>query len=503
MGAEQSTVVEPQLIRGLQGVPGPRGMDGKNGTQGVQGEMGPRGFDGPRGPQGIQGGIGPKGDKSDPGIQGGIGPQGIQGEIGPAGSQGQQGIPGQIGPQGLQGGIGLTGSQGIQGIQGGIGPKGSDGKGLDTTKFDAFSRTNVFRYSEGWSRDDNNGAWDNIIRGPNQVGLAHTDAIHDGDANNRWAVVDVPANMKTGYLVHLNWDNTRYFDIFGVRHNNAETFLNRIEAFQPQVSWHDGQHSGVVTISITRVDRFKSIKIQGRKGRIHLMGMGWNEQFASGQFSTGYVNFDNVIGQVPTSRLSGNINTDRLDGNISGDRIKGGNINGDISGARGRFNTSIQLAQNGEFSDHPWRNGGLHIRNGNGTWTHFNPNNESINYIRGDTIIDNGRLRTNQWCDVNGNGCVNLGELQRLVRVVQGDVGGDVLIKHGNTQTNFGGNQTVYFPTNVNVPQAIEQQEWRIMRMGNGNLHIGHGDANNWNLALTPSGRTVNTRGQPVVHGER
>ena len=84
----------------------------------AEGVKGPKGDTGPQGSQGL------KGDT------GATGPQGLQGEkgdTGPQGIQGLQGEKGDTGPQGLQGAKGDTGAAGAQGVKGDTGPQGATG----------------------------------------------------------------------------------------------------------------------------------------------------------------------------------------------------------------------------------------------------------------------------------------------------------------------------------------------------------------------------------------
>ena len=65
-------IADTDILRGLQGVPGPRGLTGLAGTNG---SPGPQGNPGPTGPAGAKGDTGAKGDKGD------IGPAGPRGTV--------------------------------------------------------------------------------------------------------------------------------------------------------------------------------------------------------------------------------------------------------------------------------------------------------------------------------------------------------------------------------------------------------------------------------------
>jgi hypothetical protein len=87
-------------VPGLQGDPGPQGIQGDPGIQGPVGPMGLPGLNG------ADGAIGPQG------------PQGIAGNDGATGPQGPQGVPGNDGADGLPGADGAQGPQGVAGEPG-------------------------------------------------------------------------------------------------------------------------------------------------------------------------------------------------------------------------------------------------------------------------------------------------------------------------------------------------------------------------------------------------
>jgi len=76
------------------GIVGPQGPAGPQGSIGLTGPQGPAGNDGAPGLAGPQGPQGPAGNDGAPGLAGPQGPAGSAGAQGPAGPQGVQGIPG-------------------------------------------------------------------------------------------------------------------------------------------------------------------------------------------------------------------------------------------------------------------------------------------------------------------------------------------------------------------------------------------------------------------------
>lgn len=178
-------------------------------------------------------------------------------------------------------------------------------KGGDSTiDFDAFSGGGdaVFSVND-WHVDAQSRGWDPLIRGNDQrKGLSHTHAEWNTETSAT-ADINVPAGMKSGFLFHLAWVNCRYFDIFGVTASGKYIFIRRVNAYQNvQNTVQEDLHDGVQMIPIPAVNRFAKIRIQGRKGRIHYMGMGWTKNMLVPNGETGYVSGDNIIG--PSIRVS-------------------------------------------------------------------------------------------------------------------------------------------------------------------------------------------------------
>jgi hypothetical protein len=363
-----------------------------------------------KGDKGDKGDQGIKGDKGDKGDRGEVGPRGLRGEegdIGPQGLKGNVGI-GAPGPTGDTGPRGLLGPIGMTGPKGDIGPQGIQGEmGKVQDDYDEFTQIKDFTFSKGWAQDNGNANWDPLFRGPDRVGLAYT-SVQNEDINDRFANIKVPSAVKTGYLIHLPWPNCRYFNIFGVlSEGRGEVFIKRVNAYQPNGFEKASYHSGVQAIPIQKVNRFDSIKIVGVKGEINLMGMGWTKTGISGD-SNGFIHADNIVGDLRTNILKGPGNENNNGGRLhlaSEDRIyllpkqgvhiaKAWGAPGDLS-VEGNTNISSSL----------------NILNGGRTNTHFNFDNSNVNYIRGDTVFDLGKTRIKDLCDVDGNNCIKVSEL--------------------------------------------------------------------------------------------
>jgi hypothetical protein len=122
----------PQGAQGIQGAKGDTGTQGTQGLKGDTGATGSQGLQGLKGDTGATGAQGVQGLKGDTGATGAQGIQGAKGDTGPQGIQGLKGDTGATGPQGLQGAKGDTGTQGIQGLKGDTGATGPQGLKGDT-----------------------------------------------------------------------------------------------------------------------------------------------------------------------------------------------------------------------------------------------------------------------------------------------------------------------------------------------------------------------------------
>jgi hypothetical protein len=181
----------------------------------------------------------------------------------------------------------------------------TDGGYLDN--FDDFTNGNSAEFSQGWVVGIE-GYWDPQIRGlAGKTGFAHNSEEYNANAAASSATYTVPEKMKTGYLMHLPWYNTGYFDIFGVRPNGTDVFIRRVNAYQNarHENRDGGYHDGVNVVSIPGVNRFAKIKIQGRIGRMHLMGIGWSRSNLGMSGETGYIHSDNLYGPFNINASNG------------------------------------------------------------------------------------------------------------------------------------------------------------------------------------------------------
>jgi hypothetical protein len=227
---------------------------------------------------------------------------GTKGEVGPKGDTGERGLKGDIGI-----GIASITNDGatliITSTDGQSrrftiptlkGDKGDPGNVIaDYDSFTTISQNAGM--SQGWVVNATSSAWDPVYRG-NNVGLAHTNGQNDDDTSAEFIDFNVPQGVQQAYVVHLPWSSCRYFDILGitVTDQSKPLFIKRVNAWH-NVNVYDvgGSHSGASAVGVAGVNRFTKIRIQGRKGRIHLMGVGWTREQGR-DMETGFVHWDNV-----------------------------------------------------------------------------------------------------------------------------------------------------------------------------------------------------------------
>jgi hypothetical protein len=166
----------------------------------------------------------------------------------------------------------------------------SSGANLD---YEQFSRATSGRRIGNWNgADEKNNSWDPAFRGA-RTGYIHNTAEGDTNATDSYVDFDVPQGMKQAYVVYLPWSNTRYFNIFGINNANQEVFVRRVDASGFVDGNNSGNHNGVTAASVAGVNRFKTIRVKGGKGRMHLMGVGWTREEGRAM-ETGFINADNV-----------------------------------------------------------------------------------------------------------------------------------------------------------------------------------------------------------------
>ena len=413
----------PQGERGLQG---PAGAKGDPGTTGLQGQTGDQGIQGPQGPAGPLGPQGPAGPQGERGFQGPAGPQGERGFQGPAGPQGVQGLQGPAGPPGnpvnidnnlridsigkrdnnaaftihgsanhgvvVVNGLAVNTNGGLNVGASNLVPNGNIAATGDITaknrnilteldgkvggEYEQFTRADqpVERSATGWQLGGN-GQWDNVFRGARQ-GWAYTDGYDDQDTSGSWIDYNVPLGMKQAYVVHLPWSNCRYFDISG-RVGNVYLFIKRVNAYNPQTSTDLPQNttkwSGATAVGVAGVNRFTRIRIQGRVGRIHLMGIGWTREEGRAM-ETGYVHWDNVH----------NVNNITIP---TGDGV----MIGKNYGAGDSYGLALNGATTNVFASSTWHGAevGLGFRDANGAFDDRVKVTKTGNTIKGTTTFNN------------------------------------------------------------------------------------------------------------------
>lgn len=297
--------------------------------------------------------------------------------------------------------------------------------------YEMFSKANKPAASGGSWYMEESLAWDPIMRGntASRAGWVATHAENDADTSASWIDYDVPTGMKQAYIVHLPWVNCRYFDVYGGKGKDY-IFIKRVNAFidwgtlrtldNSKWSWEapSGHHSGVSVVGIAGVNRFDRIRIQGRKGRIHLMGIGWTREEGR-SMETGFVHWDNVTNKPIHQHSSGQF---ELNNALI---VDGGAWSATRAGKHPSYFRGEVVVENGEnrgltHFNHlnkgdnyitgttHLRNGEVLVHNGKHGVTHFNHLNQGLNYIRGPTTVT-GTLNVEtgdgswNWIRVRGN----------------------------------------------------------------------------------------------------
>jgi hypothetical protein len=173
-------------------------------------------------------------------------------------------------------------------------------KSIGVSDYEAYSKANEPAARNGEWQLGSEWFWDPQFRG-NRTGFAHTMPHDDQDCSQCWLEFNIPQGMKQAYVVHLPWANCRYFDIMGKKGDKV-TFIKRVNAYIPSnlsVN-NDNNHAGVTAVGVAGVNRFERLIIQGRKGRIHLMGIGWTREEGR-DMENGFIHADNILG-VPSGQ---------------------------------------------------------------------------------------------------------------------------------------------------------------------------------------------------------
>jgi hypothetical protein len=197
-------------------------------------------------------------------------------------------------------GIGTTNPKSRLDIVGNVIVDGTIGGG--TYIFDAYTTATDYSSIQGeHTTSSTTTSWNTSIHfSANDTRTGH---IYNTTSNNTVATGDfveyaVPSSMRQAWLAHLPWSTCRFFDVLGKMANGTMLWQFRVNAFQSQTANSGADHSGVTVVPIAAVDRFTHIRIQGGRGRYHLMGIAWSKQDRQHHYGghTGFINNDNICG---------------------------------------------------------------------------------------------------------------------------------------------------------------------------------------------------------------
>ena len=147
------------------------------------------------------------------------------------------------------------------------------------------------------------GAWhdDYHIGG---VGYLYSNTSGPDTASTHWVKYTIPTGMKTAYINHLPWSSCGYFDVMGVQADGGKVLLQRIHNYQNIQNSDEGngsEHDGVTVAKCSGLQSYTHILIEGRKGRIHLMGIGWTkEENKEASQAVNMLHWDNLVSKPAT-----------------------------------------------------------------------------------------------------------------------------------------------------------------------------------------------------------
>jgi hypothetical protein len=178
----------------------------------------------------------------------------------------------------------------------------------------------------------------------------------------------VPHGAKTCYINHLAWDSGGYFDVYGKRSTGEYKFLARINCFQNASNQSTGNtHDGVRVDKVSSLELYTHLRFHQRKGRIHLMGLGWTAEEDQNFSTNDYTHWDNLFGLPGTILHSANYSSYALPltgGTVTGltyftadESIQVKGVRGQLTG--GSDNQGIHLFSNVDIGYPSGWGGGL------------------------------------------------------------------------------------------------------------------------------------------------
>lgn len=425
-------------LPGTAGAIGPRGITGEVGPKGDKGDIGPAGPQGERGIQGIPGLIGPKGDKGD------LGPQGIQGI---PGTVGPQGIAGAVGPQGIQGIAGAVGPQGIAGKDGGQ----VDYDLFSGVKDVTFSAGWPIDLNGTWSPGLKRPGYAYINEADEQVantrwatvpvptGMRTGYVVHLPWTNCRYFdIYGIRTNKAEIFIKRINSYQPIATENEREHSGVSDESIQRVDRFthlkivggrgRIHLMGFGWSRGGVETSTIGFIHNdnvvgrraytdtneirvwngvsehathfnFNNTGTNSIRGNTTISGKLQISELCdiAGNNCVQHANLGKIPVEFSTNIIRGIGGNGRL--HLAGDELlyvlnKNGAVIGKEWGGTGNLtvqgtssNRAVQVS-GADFLGGTWGDNGLNIRNGNGQWTHFNAQNESTNFIRGNTQLD-------------------------------------------------------------------------------------------------------------------
>jgi hypothetical protein len=187
--------------------------------------------------------------------------------------------------------------------------------------------------------------WSNAGFHIGNAGYAYSGTSDPANSSGGSEYIDylVPHGAKTCYINHLAWDSGGYFDVYGKRSSGEYKFLARINCFQNASNNSTGNtHDGVRVDKVSSLELYTHIRLHQRKGRIHLMGLGWTAEEDQDFTTNDYTHWDNLFGLPGTILHTNNYSSYALP-------LTGGTLTGGLT-----INAALSVQQYNEASYRKW-----------------------------------------------------------------------------------------------------------------------------------------------------
>jgi hypothetical protein len=178
----------------------------------------------------------------------------------------------------------------------------------------------------GFNLSSGSTEWSNAGYHIGGVGFAYSNSSGPTASSGGGEYIEypIPHGARTCYINYLAWSDGGYYDVFGLR-SGVHKFLGRFGNYQGvRHSSDTNTHDGVRIDKVGSLDLYTNLRFVQRKGRLHLMGLGWTAERFTDVTPSAYAHYDNIFGAPGTIWNSSNdgsgsgLDADLLDGVNSG-----------------------------------------------------------------------------------------------------------------------------------------------------------------------------------------